>query len=76
MLTPEVLVQALGHDDALVRRGSYDELVISTGESLPFDAEGPYRLQVAHQRAWKQWARENSQRFPAGSWWFDGQTIG
>ncbi len=76
ILTPGVLVQALGHDDALVRRGSYDELVISTGENLPFDAEGPYRLQVAHQRAWKQWARENSQRFPAGSWWFDGHTIG
>lgn len=76
ILTPEVLVQALGHDDALVRRGSYDELVISTGHGLPFDAEGPYRLQVAHQRGWKQWCRENAQRFPAGGWWFDGQTIG
>ncbi|MED5372466.1 MAG: HEAT repeat domain-containing protein [Myxococcota bacterium] len=76
ILTPELLVRALGDDDALVRRGAYDELVISTSCTLPFDSEGPYRLQIGHQRAWKQWAHQNAHRFPPGAWWFDGGLMG
>jgi HEAT repeat protein len=72
----ELLAQTLAHGDALVRRGAYDELVVASGCHLPFDADGPYRLQVAHQRAWREWARGEGRRTRPGTWLFDGQPIG
>lgn len=72
----KLLVAKLGDDDPLVRRGAYDELVISTGNNLPFDADGPWRVQVAHQRQWRQWVNVNNSGFPRGDWWFNGQSIG
>lgn len=75
-LDPALLALTLGHDDAGIRRGAYDELVITTGCHLPFDADGPWRVQRAHQRAWQVWAVENRERFQAGGWWFDGHTVG
>lgn len=75
-LDPRLLALALGRDDAMVRRGAYDELVITTGCHLPFDADGPWRVQRAHQKAWIVWAAENRDRFAPGVWFFDGQPIG
>ena len=66
----------LGRDDASVRRGAYDELVITTGCHLPFDGDGPWRVQMAHRKAWMMWAAENRERFAPGGWFFDGQPIG
>jgi len=74
--TPGLLVERLDHNDAAVRRTSYDELVISTGHRLPFDAEGPYRVQQAHLRAWREWWTEQSDAFVAGGWFFHGERIG
>ena len=71
-----MLVERLAHDDALVRRSTYDELVISTGVRLPFDPEGPYRVQVAHQTAWRRWWREFGGGLPAGRWTFHGEPVG
>ncbi len=69
-----LLVDRLAHDDVLVRRSSYDELVITTGESLPFDADGPWRVQVAHLAGWRAWCERT--RPDAGTWTFDGHPIG
>jgi tetratricopeptide (TPR) repeat protein len=76
LLDPGVLIERLAHDDAIVRRSTYDELVISTGHRLPFDAEGPWRVQVAHLRAWRAWWADHKGRFPAGRWFFHGDVIG
>ena len=76
LLDPGGLIDRLGHNDAIVRRSTYDELVISTGHRLAFDAEGPWRIQVAHLRAWRTWWQEQKQRFPAGRWFFHGDVIG
>jgi HEAT repeat protein len=76
LLDPGQLIERLDHDDAFVRRSTYDELVISTGCRLPFDAEGPYRVQVAHRRAWAQWWQDNAANFPAGRWSFHGELLG
>ncbi|MCB9746266.1 MAG: HEAT repeat domain-containing protein [Alphaproteobacteria bacterium] len=75
-LDPLLLTEKLGDDDRLVRRGAYDELVITTGNTLPFDADGPYRVQLAHRRAWWAWCQKNADRFPAGGWTFHGREIG
>ncbi|MCB9759839.1 MAG: HEAT repeat domain-containing protein [Alphaproteobacteria bacterium] len=75
-LSPSLLAEKLLDDDPLVRRGAFDELVITTGAQLPFDADGPWRVQVAHQRAWRRWCAENADLFPPGRWSFHGQTIG
>ena len=72
---PGVLVERLAHEDALIRRSTLDELVISTGVRLPFDPEGPFRVQVAHQSAWRRWWRENAEQWPAGKWAFHGGEI-
>lgn len=72
---PSVLVERLGHDDALLRRSTYDELVISTGVRLPFDPEGPFRVQVAHQAAWRRWWRDNASEWTPGRWAFHGGEI-
>jgi HEAT repeat protein/predicted negative regulator of RcsB-dependent stress response len=71
-----VLVEKLGDDDLLVRRGSYDELVISTGCRLPFDADGPWRVQLAHRSAWQEWVVRNRADFPPGRWYYDSDLIG
>ncbi len=76
LLDPGGLVARLGHDDTIVRRSTYDELVISTGHRLPFDAEGPWRVQVGHVRAWQGWWTEQKGRFPEGRWFFHGDVIG
>jgi len=75
VLTVDLLVDKLGHDDPLVRRGAYDELVVSTGCQLPFDADGPWRVQVRHRKEWRKWCKEHGEQFPAGSWWFDGAAV-
>ena len=71
-----LLVEKMSDSDPLVRRGAYDELVISTGENLPFDADGPWRVQANHVRAWSRWCRDNTDRFTLGHWWFNGDAIG
>jgi|GEM_PF-1036291 len=76
LLDPGGLIERLHHDDATVRRSTYDELVISTGARNPFDAEGPYRVQRAHLAAWGRWWREHRDRFAAGRWTFHGDPIG
>ena len=76
LLDPGALIERLAHDDAIVRRSTYDELVISTGHRLSFDAEGPWRVQVNHLRAWRAWWTEHKARFPAGRWFFHGDVIG
>ena len=58
------------------RPPSDDELVIASGHTAPFDAEGPWRVQQANLRAWKRWWQSNRQRFPAGHWHLHGATIG
>lgn len=75
LFEPGQLVARLSHDDALVRRSTYDELVISTGKRLPFDAEGPYRVQVAHQAVWAAWWRIASETWPVGRWSFHGEVL-
>jgi len=76
LMSPGMLVERMAHDDAMVRRSTYDELVISTGARLPFDADGPFRVQVAHQTAWRAWWQAHQTEFPAGGWWFHGEAIG
>jgi HEAT repeat protein len=75
-MSPAVLVKKLGDDDPFVRRGAYDELVITTGHTLPFDSEGPWRVQVAHQRAWQRWCHAHAAELPLGRWTFHGGVIG
>ncbi|MEC7240313.1 MAG: tetratricopeptide repeat protein [Myxococcota bacterium] len=72
----DLLVDKLGDDDGLVRRGAYDELVISTGANLPFDADGPWRVQVNHRTGWRRWVKAHRESFGRGRWWFHGQSIG
>ena len=76
LMDPGLLIDRLSHDDPMVRRATYDELVIAAGQRLPFDAEGPYRVQTLHISAWRQWWSENSDAFPEGRWTFHGETIG
>ena len=74
-MSPRVLIERMGHDDPLVRRSSYDELVISTGVRLPFDAEGPWRVQQAHLAAWRAWWG-GQDTHAVGRWTFHGELIG
>ncbi|MFT4979512.1 MAG: HEAT repeat protein [Myxococcota bacterium] len=75
LMSPGHLIRRMAHDDALVRRSSYDELVISTGTRLPFDADGPWRVQSAHLDAWRTWWRQQGQE-TVGRWTFHGELIG
>jgi HEAT repeat protein len=70
-----LLIGKMAHHDAWVRRTSYDELVITTGHDLPFDADGPWRVQQHHLRAWRQWWVQAKLRMPAGAWYHDGRRI-
>src|SRR5690606_15623685 len=72
----DFLLDRMGHDDPWVRRTAYDELCITTGERLPFDADGPWRLQVAHIRAWRKWWVGQKARYLPGGWYLDGKRAG
>ncbi len=71
-----LLIETLGHDDPGARQGAFDELVIATGERLPFDADGPYRMQLAHRRAWARWYADHNHELPTGGWMFHGNSVG
>ena len=75
LMTPLILIQGLENKEAIVRRYCYDELVISTGVRLPFDCEGPWRIQRRHLKAWKSWWEENQKEFVPGAWYFQGQLL-
>ncbi len=70
-----LLIEKMEHDDAWVRRTAYDELVITSGEHLPFDTDGPWRVQQAHLRAWRTWWAKARMRMPAGRWYLHGVGI-
>lgn len=70
------LIDRLGHDEAGVRVNTYDELVVSTGERLPFDADGPWRIQLQHRAAWARWYADHAHELPEGGWLFHGDRIG
>jgi HEAT repeat protein len=72
---PGVLLARMLADDPWVRRTAHDELVILTGENLPFDADGPWRVQQAHLRAWRTWWTANRARFAPGRWYLDGRPV-
>lgn len=71
-LSIRTLVARLAHDDFGARQAAYDELVIATGESLPFDADGPWRVQLAHRAAWERWWADNAHDLPSTGWCFHG----
>lgn len=70
------LIEHLKDDNRVVRQAAYDELVISSGTFLPFDIDGPWRVQQSHLFAWQQWWKENESKFTAGRWLFQGEQIG
>jgi hypothetical protein len=76
LMDPGLLLDRMSHDDPMVRRSTYDELVIASGQRLPFDAEGPYRVQLQHISEWRIWWAENQDRFPTGRWTFHGEQVG
>jgi HEAT repeat protein/predicted negative regulator of RcsB-dependent stress response len=76
LMTSKLLIDRMGHDDPLVRRTCYDELVISTGVRLPSDVDGPWRVQCAHRRSWSRWWKKNGSAQPRGAWLFHGEVIG
>jgi HEAT repeat protein len=75
-MTVRRMLERLGHDDALVRHSSYDELVISVGKRLPFDAEGPWRVQLVHRGGWEKWYAEFGALLPQTGWLFHGRSVG
>ena len=75
LMSPQLLIERMGHDDPLVRRTCYDELVISTGVRLPFDPDGPWRVQAAHIAAWRAWWSKQGTE-TVGRWTFHGEQIG
>ncbi len=74
-LDPGVLIHRLAADDLLTRRSAYDELVITTGQAMPFDADGAWRLQVHHRLAWERWWLEHRDAYTSGSWTFHGDVV-
>lgn len=70
------MIQRLAHDDATVRLVSYDELAISTGERLPFDVDGPWRVQLAHRAQWERWWADHAHELPETGWMFGGRGVG
>ena len=69
------LLERMGWDDAWVRRTAYDELVIASGCDLPYDAEGPWRVQTAHLDKWKRWWSKTRHTHVSGRWYLDGKQI-
>jgi hypothetical protein len=74
--TVRSMIERLAHDDAQVRLVAYDELAISTGERLPFDVDGPWRLQLGHRAAWERWWADSAHTLPASGWLFGGRSVG
>ena len=70
------MLERLSHDDAGVRTVGYDELVISTGVRLPFDADGPWRVQLQHRATWERWYADHIHELPRTGWLFHGESIG
>lgn len=70
-----LLLDRMQADDPWTRRTAYDELVITSGQNLPFDADGPWRVQQAHLRTWKAWWLEQGRRLRPGRWYLDGQEV-
>jgi len=75
LMDPGLLIERMSHDDLLVRRSTYDELVIGTGVRMPFDADGPFRIQVLHQARWRQWWAAELGRWRSGRWTFHGEDV-
>ena len=69
------LIEHLKHDNRIVRQAAYDELVIATGVFLPFDIDGPWRVQQSHLFAWQTWWKNNQKNFSMGSWYFHGERV-
>lgn len=69
------LIDRMQLADAWARRTAYDELVITSGHRLPFDADGPWRTQLAHLRAWREWWKTARSRLTGGRWYLDGRRI-
>ena len=64
-------------EEELVKQDLQDEVqVITTGCNLPFDSDGPWRVQCAHLRAWQAWWKEARHKMPPGRWYLDGTAIG
>ncbi len=75
VFTVALLLQRMAADDPWTRRTAHDELVITTGQNLPFDVEGPWRVQQAHLRAWHAWAAQHAGRLRPGRWYLDGREV-
>ncbi|MCA9489610.1 MAG: HEAT repeat domain-containing protein, partial [Myxococcales bacterium] len=70
-----LLLDRMEDPDPYVRRTAYDELVITSGQTLPFDADGPWRVQVAHLRTWRRWWSSARHKYPSGRWVLDGEVV-
>ncbi|MCB9686100.1 MAG: HEAT repeat domain-containing protein [Alphaproteobacteria bacterium] len=70
-----LLLDRMEDPDPYVRRTAYDELVITSGQTLPFDADGPWRVQVAHLRTWRRWWAGARHKYPSGRWVLDGEVV-
>jgi HEAT repeat protein len=75
LFDPGLLISRMEHPDAWVRRTAYDELVITTGQQLPFDTDGPWRVQQGHLRAWRRWWSATRSRAASGRWFLDGKPV-
>ena len=71
-----VLIDRMCGNDSWIRRTAYDELVIASGEALPFDSDGPWRVQQSHLRGWSAWWVESRGVLMPGRWYLDGREIG
>ncbi len=58
------------------RLTSYDELSIVTSVRFPFDADGPWRQQLAHRAAWQRWHDEHADELSAAGWLLHGEEVG
>jgi tetratricopeptide (TPR) repeat protein len=76
ILDPGLLIDKLADDDLAARATAYDELVITTGQRLPFDADGAWRVQVHHREEWARWWTTQRSCFPSGRWTFHGRVTG
>lgn len=75
VFTVDLLLGRMEADDPWTRRTAHDELVITTGQNLPFDADGPWRMQRAHLAAWHRWAAQAGRQLRAGRWYLDGREV-
>ncbi len=75
-LTVRLLIERLATDDLSTRLTTYDELAIATGARLPFDADGPWRVQIAHRAAWMRWYADHAHNLPDTGWMFFGDPVG